>query len=34
LGERAYISKEFLDYFSKNEKCRSGEGDTGIETEE
>ena len=34
LGERAYISKEFLDYFSKNEKFRSGEGDTGIETEE
>lgn len=34
LGERAYISKEFLDYFSKNEKRRSGKGDTGIETEE
>ena len=34
LGERAYVSKEFLDYFSKNEKCRSGEGDTDIETEE
>jgi hypothetical protein len=34
LGERANISEEFLDYFSKNEKCRSGEGDAGIETEE
>ena len=34
LGERANISKEFLDYFSKNEKCRSEEGNAGIESEE
>ena len=34
LAERANISKEFLDYFSINEKCRSEEGNAGIESEE
>jgi hypothetical protein len=33
LRERANLSKEFLDYLSKSEKCQPGEGNVGIETE-
>jgi hypothetical protein len=34
LQERANLSKEFIDYLFKNEKCQSGERNVAIETED
>lgn len=34
LRERANLSKEFIDYLFKNEKCQSDERNVAIETED